>query len=431
VSVADVLYLVHRLPYPPNKGDKLRSYHLLAQLATHHRVHLGTFIDDAADDAHIPAVRALCATLHVERVAARAGPRAAALALACGLPISVAHYRSGGMAAWVRRTVREQAITNAVVFSAAMGQFITRLRTLRVLADFVDVDSDKWAQYARSRRWPTSALYRREATTLLAFEAALATRAVRSFFVTEPESALFRRLVPAVATRVETVENGVDAAYFDPALPHPSPFAADETPIVMTGAMDYWPNVDAATWFAANVLPALLKAWPSARFYVVGMRPAAAVRALAGSHVVVTGSVADVRPYLAHAAVAVAPLRIARGIQNKVLEAMAAGRAVVASSTCAAALRATPDRELLVAADAAGFVGAVGRLLRDGSLAARIGAAARAAVLARYDWRRNLARISECVDATTTLDADIADVHAAGVSRSSAAHGPATLREAP
>ena len=427
MSVADVLYLVHRLPYPPNKGDKLRSYHLLAELAARHRVHLGTFIDDSEDEAHLPAVRALCATVHVERVPARAGVRAAAVALACGLPISVAHYRSGRMAAWVRRTVREQAITNAVVFSAAMGQFVTRLRTVRVLADFVDVDSDKWAQYARSRRWPSSALYRREATTLLEFENALATRAARSFFVTEQESALFRRLVPTAAARVETVENGVDAAYFDPATRHASPFADDEIPVVMTGAMDYWPNVDAATWFAANVLPQLRAAWPRVRFYVVGMRPAAAVRALAGPHVVVTGSVADVRPYLAHAAVAVAPLRIARGIQNKVLEAMASARPVVASSTCAAALRAAPDRELMVAADAAGFVDAIGRLLRDGALASRVGTAARAAVLARYDWQRNLARISQCVDAPPALGLDADD---AGAAADVDPHGPTPVREA-
>jgi sugar transferase (PEP-CTERM/EpsH1 system associated) len=402
--MADVLYLVHRLPYPPNKGDKLRSYHLLAELAARHRVHLGTFIDDPDDEVHLPAVRALCASVHVERIPARAGVTAATVALACGLPISVAHYRSRRMAQWVQRTVREQAIANVVLFSAAMGQFVTRLRAVRLLADFVDVDSDKWAQYARQRRWPASQLYRREAATLLRFETALALRAARSFFVTEQESALFRRLVPAAAGRIETVENGVDAAYFDPATRQANPFPDDEIPVVMTGAMDYWPNVDAATWFASSVLPAIKAAWPRVRFYVVGMRPAAAVRALAGPDVVVTGSVADVRPYLAHAAVAVAPLRVARGIQNKVLEAMAAGRPVVASATCAAALRAEPGRELLVAADAAGFVEGVGRLLRDAALAARMGQAGRAAVIARYDWRRNLARIGQCVDAPHGAD---------------------------
>jgi sugar transferase (PEP-CTERM/EpsH1 system associated) len=388
-----LLYLAHRLPYPPNKGDKVRSYHLLRHLAARHEVHVGTFVDDADDLAHVDALRPLCAELHVEFLRPARAAITSAASLLSRTPLTLSYYRSGSLARWVDRTVALHGIGTAVVFSSAMAQYVDRHPQLRVLVDFVDVDSAKWRDYAGSRAWPLSWLYAEEGRRLLRYEAATAARAARSFFVTERECALFRELAPHAAAGIEAVSNGVDAEYHSPAHALASPFAAAEKAIVFTGAMDYWPNVDAVQWFAADVLPRLRAADPSVRFHIVGMRPAPEVRALAGEGIVVTGTVPDVRPYVRHCAVAVAPLRIARGIQNKVLEAMAMARPVVASRACAAGLDCTEGEHLLVAGDAQGFADAVGGLLREPARAQAIGDAARARVLARYSWDAHLAAI--------------------------------------
>ena len=184
----------------------------------------------------------------------------------------------------------------------------------------------------------------------------MAARSTRSFFVTENEAALFCQQAPECRVRVEAMCNGVDADYFSPDPSRPSPYKADELPVVFTGAMDYLPNVDAVAWFKHEVLPDVLKRWPNARFYIVGRSPTAAVLALAGDQVVVTGTVPDVRPYLQHAAAVVAPLRIARGIQNKILEAMAMARPVIASAECAAAVDAAKGTELLTAGNPAEYI---------------------------------------------------------------------------
>ncbi len=238
------------------------------------------------------------------------------------------------------------------------------------------MDSAKWRQYASSHRWPLSWLYRREGERLLAFERAVAVRASHSFFVTEAECELFRSAAPECAGRIEAMSNGVDAEFFSPDHALKSPYSEGEIPVVFTGAMDYWPNVDAAVWFAGEVLPRLRERHPAVRFYIVGRSPAPAVQALAadGGHgVVVTGTVDDVRPYLAHAAVVVAPLRIARGIQNKVLEAMAMARPVVASTACAGPIAATSGEELLTAEGAEDYIDHIETLLADRARADAVG----------------------------------------------------------
>jgi sugar transferase (PEP-CTERM/EpsH1 system associated) len=391
--VGNLLYLVHRLPYPPNKGDKVRSYHLLKHLAARHRVFLGTFIDDPEDEVHLDTVRALCADLHV----ARLDPRWAKVRSINGLlgedPMTLRYYRDAGLQEWVDRTYREQGIDAAVVFSSSMAQYVDQIPRLLMLVDFVDVDSAKWAEYARKHRWPLSWIYGREGRTLLNYERQVAQRAARSFFVTDSEVDLFRRLAPECAVRVETMNNGVDADYFAPAADLQNPYPADGRAVVFTGAMDYWPNVDAVTWFAQEILPLLRQKDPQVHFWIVGRSPTAAVLALAGTHVTVTGTVVDVRPYLQHAAVVVAPLRLARGIQNKILEAMAMGRPVVASSTCAGPIDAEQGSDLLAADSAADHADAVAALLADPVRAERVGLAGRRRVLARYSWEAHLSGI--------------------------------------
>lgn len=388
-----ILYLVHRLPYPPDKGDKVRSYHLLRHLAARHEVLLGTFVDDPADEPHVETVRRWCAEVMALRLQPRRARIASLSGLARGEPLTLAYYRDAALDAWVRRLRAGGRIDAVVVFSSSMAPYAEVFlgSGVPVLVDFVDVDSAKWADYASAHRWPMSWLYAREGRELLAYERHVAGRATDSFFSTEKEAALFCRLAPECAARVHALGNGVDAGFFAPDTARPSPFDADELPIVFTGAMDYWPNIDAVTWFAAEMLPALRARWPALRLHIVGRNPAPAVRALASGAVDVSGTVPDVRPYLQHAAVVVAPLRLARGIQNKVLEAMAMARPVVASADCAEAIAAQPGRELLAAAGADAFVRAVDGLLGDPVRAAALGAAGRRRVLDDYSWDARLA----------------------------------------
>ena len=402
--MGNLLYLVHRLPYPPNKGDKVRSYHLLLHLAKCHRVFLGTFVDDPDDLRHLDSVRALCTGLHVERLHPGLARLRSLAGLATGEALTLRYYRSAGLQAWVDRTIVEERIDTAVLFSSPMVQYVENRQDIRRLVDFVDVDSAKWAQYSASRPWPMSWLYRREGRRLLAYESAVATRADGVFFVTDAEVDLFRRLAPESGNRAEPIGNGVDADFFAPHRDFVSPFAPGEVPLVFTGAMDYWPNVDAVCWFAAEVLPDIRKRCPAARFYVVGMRPSPAVKALAGAAVVVTGTVPDVRPYLRHAAVVVAPLRVARGIQNKVLEAMAMGKAVVVTEACAQGIDARIGRDLASAAAAQDFAERVEALVRDPQQAAAMGAAARACVVAKYSWNAQLGRIDRHLAVAPALE---------------------------
>ena len=274
-----------------------------------------------------------------------------------------------------------------------MTQYIDGFQRLPTLIDFVDVDSAKWTQYAPRHRWPLSWLYRREGRLLLDYERRMAARSTRSFFVTENEKELFCGQAPECRVRVEAMCNGVDANYFSPEASRPSPYRADEIPVVFTGAMDYLPNIDAVAWFKAEVLPGILQRWPSVRFYIVGRSPAAEVLALASETVVVTGTVPDVRPYLQHAATVVAPLRIARGIQNKILEAMAMARPVIASAECAAAVDAEKGTELLIAVDPAEYMAEMSRVLDAPGTAIAIGHAARQRVVERYSWEAHLATI--------------------------------------
>jgi polysaccharide biosynthesis protein PslH len=277
-----------------------------------------------------------------------------------------------------------------VVFSSTMAQYATGLAGAKLLADFVDVDSAKWTDYAPEHRWPLSWLYRREGARLLAYEQAVAARAACSFFVTENEVALFRRLSPGQDLALAALGNGVDSDFFAPDPARPSPFAAGELPLVFTGAMDYWPNVDAVTWFVKDMLPALRERFPALRFHIVGRSPTPAVAALAGEFVNVTGTVPDVRPYLQHAAAVVAPLRLARGLQNKVLEAMAMARPVVAAEPCVQAIAARPQAGLTAAQSTMDYVAALTTLLSQASAADAAGRQARDFVVAGYSWAAHL-----------------------------------------
>lgn len=409
--MAKLLYLVHRMPYPPNKGDKVRSYHLLKHLAAQHEVYLGTFVDDPDDLQHLDALRAVCADVMAISINTRWRSVASLAALLQGGPLTLRYYDNSAMHDWVARTLAAQPIAASVVFSSSMAPYAERHTAIPMLLDLVDVDSAKWAAYADNHRGPMAWLYRREGRELLAYERAAVARSAQSYLVTDKEVALLRDLAPELGNRVETSCNGVDAEQFSPEPGRPSPFAAGELALVFTGAMDYWPNVDAVCWFAQAVLPALRQRHPGLRLHVVGRSPTAAVRALAGDAVAVSGTVPDVRPYLQHAAVVVAPLRLARGVQNKVLEAMAMGRPVVAAGTCVEAIDVQPGVDILPADSADDYLSQIERLLTNRAWAEQVGAAGRHCVQQHYSWPARLAGLDRQL-------ADLQPSNPAGAQRS-------------
>jgi len=236
-------------------------------------------------------------------------------------------------------------------------------------------------------------IYKREGKLLLSYERQIAAQAARCFFVTEPEVSLFTNQAPECGVRAEVMSNGVDVDYFTPDPSLPSPFGPNELPIVFTGTMDHWPNIDAATWFSLEILPSLLQHYPLARFYIVGRSPKTEVTRLASESVVVTGTVPDIRPYLQHAAVVVAPLRVARGIQNKILEGMAMARPIIAAAKCAAAVDAEIGKELIAASSPAEYLAAIQYLLANPEAGTTMGHLARARVVVRYSWDAHMSVI--------------------------------------
>jgi sugar transferase (PEP-CTERM/EpsH1 system associated) len=393
--MSNLLFLAHRIPYPPNKGDKIRAWHLLEHLSRRHRVHLGAFVDDPEDWRHADKLREVCASTKLVGIDPRWGKLRALTGLATGEPLTLPFYRHAGMQRWVDECIAN-GVDRVLVYSSAMARFVMYKTGVRRIMDFVDIDSDKWLQYAPSKPWPFSWLYRREGQRLLAWERKVAAEFDHSLFVSSAEAADFGKLAPESVEKVGYFHNGVDADYFSPERDYPDPYPAGAKAIVFTGAMDYWPNVDAVLWFATEVLPELRFRQPEFLFAIVGSKPAPEVQALATQPgILVTGRVPDVRPYLAHAHVAVAPLRIARGIQNKVLEGMAMARPVVATPQAMEGIDAVPEREVLVAEDTRAMLEAVMNTSNNPDM----GPAARTRVLEDYNWANNLARVDQLLEA--------------------------------
>ena len=386
---SSILFLCHRLPWPPDKGDKIRSYRVLRRLADRYRVYLGTFIDDPADWRHLPAVEAVCAGVCARPLQPWRTRWRALGSLVRGGALTVGVYRDRDMRLWVERVLADQSPELAVCFSSGVAPFVMEHAEVRRVMDFVDVDSDKWNQYARAHRGLASVIYGREARLLAKWERATAERFDASIFVSESEAEFFRKQVAAAAGKVYGIPNGVDATYWNPQRDYSNPYPAGERAVVFVGAMDYRANVDAVEWFARSVWPQIFAMRQDARFYIVGRKPAATVRALGElPGIVVTGGVEDVRPYVAHAHVVAAPLRIARGIQNKVLEALAMEKVVLATPEAWEGIEDFEGRQGCIEDSPEALATEALRWLDPPRPAQDL--AARAMILRRHDWTHNL-----------------------------------------
>jgi polysaccharide biosynthesis protein PslH len=391
--MADILFLTQRIPYPPVKGEKIRPLQILHHLRECHKVHLGCLVDDPHDEQYIETVKGFCASSYFARLDRARAKITSLTGLLTGEPLSVVFYRDRGLQNWVRQVLKDIKPQIIFVFSSNMAPYILDLQKANAfcLVDMVDMDSEKWRAYSQTSSFPMSWVYKREWRKIAALEARIARECDRSTFVSEAEADVFRKLQPGLADKVGAFGNGVDLEYFDPAHKFPAPYAIDVANFVFTGVMDYPPNADAVSWFAQDILPIIRKSLPGSQFHIAGSSPSPQVKALASiPGIFVTGRVADVRPYVANATASVAPMRIARGIQNKVLEAMAMGRPTVVTSDALEGIHALPGSEVFLANSAEEIARAC--IACAGPGAAAIGMAARQRVLGDYGWPRQLAK---------------------------------------
>lgn len=320
-----ILFLSHCVPNPPDKGEKIRSHHELISLAADRRLHLACFARNEDEAEWARKLSSICASVYVE---VRPFPKAiasAALRFALGDSLNMAFFQSRAMNRYVQALGQREQLLATVAFSLPMAAYAPP--GVPVLLDMQDVDSEKWFDYGRMR--PLGLLHTLEARRLRRIESAIALQSHCTLLTARQETDLFRKLVPGVVARC--MENGIDFDYFDPCGSWPEVPARKF--VAFVGTMDYFPNIDGARWFATRILPQLRRQDADLEFLIIGSNPVKAIRQLERIEgVTVTGRVEDVRPYLAEAAAVVTPLRLARGIQNKVLEALAMGRSVVATS---------------------------------------------------------------------------------------------------
>ena len=378
--------LAHRIPYPPDTGDKTRAYHIMRNLARLHDVTVGFLVDDGGDLGGVSALRGEVGDLEFSQIWKPWSLLKGAVGLATGGAVSVGYFRSRTLRRRLARRVDATGYDLVYASSTPMAQYARRLG-LPVVMDFVDVDSDKWTQYGRHSRGLLRWIYETEGRRLQAVEAEIAHWSDRCVLATRVEETLLKSFAPWA--RTEVIPNGIDLEYFRPAE------GEGACPgIIFTGAMDYLPNIDAVKYFCHDILPLVRRAIPDIPFYIVGLNPHADVRRLAAiPGVVVTGRVADVRPYYYRASVCVAPLRIGRGVQNKVLQAMAMGLPVVASSAAHRGLEAKAGEHLYVEDEAPGFAARVVRLLGAPAEGQAMARKARAFVEVHHAWAGSCARL--------------------------------------
>jgi sugar transferase (PEP-CTERM/EpsH1 system associated) len=385
-----ILYVTHRVPYPPDKGDRIRCLHVLRFLAARADVHLACLADEPPHPDVAAVLRPLCREMAIVPLGRTRWLRAL-FSLASGGTASEGAFWSTRLSGILRDWLQQGGFDATLASASSVAPYLMQggLRDAPAVIDLMDVDSQKWLDYSRSSNLPRSWLHRLEGLRLRRLEHRLARWARAIVLVAPTEADLFHQVCPH--GHVQVVTNGVDLDYF-------APGAADlEEPgrCVFVGAMDYAPNVDGAGWFCREVWPEVRRRWPRASLALVGRNPTPAVHALARvPGVEVVGTVPDVRSQVSRACVTVVPLRIARGVQNKVLESMAMGKATVVSPPPLQGLHAIPDEHLLLARSPAEWVACLTRLFERPALRRQLGAAARAYARTNHCWEHCLAPLA-------------------------------------
>jgi sugar transferase (PEP-CTERM/EpsH1 system associated) len=408
----NILLFSHRTPYPPHKGNQIRPFNVLTSLvARGHNVHLLAFADGAEELATQTKLAEHCASVRLIPLDHGRARLRALLSLPTSTPPSVAYFNAPQMHEAVALLVAVHNIEAMVVYSSTMSQYVPPEFRAHTVVDMADVDSEKWLDYAKEKRPPMSWIYNIEGRRLRSYEYWIVRNFGYSSLHTQREINVLTELTADERKKLIPITNGVDLEKFHPAAFQPfapaqvpeneRPFFTDEHAprLVFTGAMDYYPNTEACLWFAHSIFPTIRAQHPNAQFLIVGSKPTPQVVALKElPGVSVTGFVEDVRPYLAAAKVCVIPLRIARGVQNKALEAMASGRAVIATPDVITGVGATAPDHLLQARDEQEFVNAVLQVLGDEALRTRLERAAREFVERECSWQPLMDRFAALVE---------------------------------
>jgi sugar transferase (PEP-CTERM/EpsH1 system associated) len=379
----NIFYICHRIPYPPNKGDKIRSFHQIKHLSKRHTVHLACLIDERDDLEHINILKKYCSSIDSEFRDKSTARFLAIFSIFSRKPLSVAAFYSKKLKKKITQRLNTEKFDRIIVFSSGMAEYVKNITHIPKIIDFVDVDSDKWKLYASYQPFPFSQIYQLEAKRLALYEEVVAKVFDHSIFVSEKEATLFRQRVKNIP--ISVISNGVDIEYFSP---NGDGFHPNEPGIVFTGAMDYFPNIDAVRYFCSEIFPLVRKIIPEVIFYIVGRNPTRQVKALGRlPNIIVTGSVSDVRPYLLKGCVSVAPFRIARGIQNKVLEAMSIGLPVVGTSNAFQGIKATESNGIRIVDKPEAFAEEIIALMSDPGLRHHCSLEARSYVRQYHQWK--------------------------------------------
>ncbi|WP_298824576.1 TIGR03087 family PEP-CTERM/XrtA system glycosyltransferase [uncultured Piscinibacter sp.] len=386
-----ILFLSHRFPYPPTFGSKVRAFHVIRHLSREHEVTVLSLVRSDQELAEAAGIAGQCHAFEAIRVHDSLQTLKMAAALPSRWTASEAYFHSAALSRALQRRLNAKSFDFAFAHCSAVGRYLEQARGLPKLIDFCDVDSQKWLDYTQFKRWPLSWGYRWEGMRLAAAERRIAARFDAVTVATAGEMDVLHRM--GVRERVDWFANGVDAAFFSPdAEPY------DQDLISFVGRMDYFPNEQCMEVFCAEVLPLLQRERPALRLQIVGAAPTARVKALTRHvGVTVTGSVPDIRRYVRRSAVTVAPLKIARGTQNKILESMAMGVPVVCSTVAARGVDAVPGEHLLAADSPHEVCSAVLRLVGDRAERARLSEAGRARVLTHHGWEAAMQRLDGIV----------------------------------
>ncbi len=391
----NILFLAQRVPYPPNRGDKISTWRICERFSRDHNLTIVAFAHDQAD---IDAAKVLNEEKGIRTIAIPHNERSKKLRavplLLTNKALTLGVFSSKELQAQVDELLPTMDFVYA--FSSSMGAFLTGKDTPWVM-HFAELDSDKWRQYAEKHSFPMSMVYRREWKTLRSFERKISAETVTNVFCTPLEEVIFQREIPGCPSTV--MRNGVALDHYQP-----QPDAAEEAHCVFIGVMDYFPNVDGCVWFADEIFPIVQKSVPHARFTIVGSKPTPEVLALGERDgIKVTGFVDDPRDYLRKAAVSVAPLRVARGIQNKVLEALAMGLPTVGTTSATQGVEGTPGQDFIVADTAEAFAEEVIGLLHDPGSARALGDRGREFVEGTYDWEKCLEPLDGMLDQVRSI----------------------------
>jgi sugar transferase (PEP-CTERM/EpsH1 system associated) len=406
----NILMITHRLPYPPHKGTQVRPYNMIKSFHDRgHEVHLVCLSEERSNLEASTALSELCGSVRVVNRRHIPSMIRALISLLRGASLTEGYFSLRKLNVLVGDALETSRIDAIVAFSSSTAQFVPREWRTKALMDMTDVDSEKWNDYAKQNRFPRSWVYALEARRLRQYEIHIAQEFARTSLATSRETELLACTCPEVLQKLLVIPNGVDLDFFRPrtaddvehlldASERPRWTSRSRSIILFTGAMDYFPNVTAVEDFATRVLPLVRESIPDASFWIVGSNPKPSVRALERiPGVQVTGFVKDMRPYFAIADVCVVPLRIARGIQNKALEAMASGCALLISGEASLAIGGTAGRDYVVSDDPVTTAVGVCELLLDPALRSSIGASGRKFVERRYQWSAAMSELDRAL----------------------------------